>query len=333
LLYLVFGGVIAICVAHANLRDEDRHETERVIMISALFISIWGLLQFFCNVTGIPYPDFIFNNSGSATGKGFMETLDNGIGRISSTAVEPSVFAQSLIALLPLTLPAWLRRGSVISIPIDRWATLLFLLLLILSTSSTAYLGLFILGALLVALLMRTRVISRGKAILLSAFGTVTIIGALAVAVISVPFLSDFANTVLLSKSSSGSGLERMMTIALAFGYFQQYPILGIGWGSATSHDLLVKLLSNVGIIGTVTFLGAMFSVMRDNWQGLDPSVLPSSLSRSAWFLSLSVFLCTSVLIEFPLVFGNFWLVLGMAIAMSWNADRVQERKPLPESA
>ncbi|WP_263351554.1 O-antigen ligase family protein [Acidicapsa acidisoli] len=333
LLYLVFGGLVAICVAHVNLRDEDRHETEKVIMISAIFISIWGLFQFFCNVTGMPYPDFIFNNSGSASGKGFLQTLDNGISRVSSTAVEPSVLAQSLITLLPLTLPAWLRNGSVFSVPIDRLASLLFLLLLLLSTSSTAYVGVFIFGALLVPLLVRTRAISKGKAILLIVIGALATTGLLAAAVLSVPIVGEMVNSAILSKSTSGSGIERAMTIALAYGYFVQYPILGIGWGSATSHDLIIKLLSNVGILGTLAFLGAMFSVIRADWRALDSLRIPSSLSRSAWFLSLAVFLATSILIEFPLVFGNFWLVVGMAIAVSWKSDGAQERKHGLESA
>src|SRR5579859_1014373 len=328
LLYLIFGGIVAICVAHSNLRNDERHETERVIMISAIFVSAWGLLQFVCNVTGAPYPDFIFNNSGSASAKGFMQTLDTGVSRISSTTVEPSVLAQCLITLLPLTLPAWQRRGSVLSVPIDRGATVFFVLLLILSTSSTAYLGLFILGVLYVVLLLRTRAITKGKAILISAFATVEVVGMVATAVSSIPFVSEVVNSVLLSKSTSGSGLERLMTIGLAYGYFQQYPILGIGWGSATSHDLIVKLLSNVGIIGALTFLATMLSVMRANWRGLNADVLPSSLSRSAWLLALTVFLFTSILIEFPLVFGNFWLVLRMAIAISCTADREYERKP-----
>jgi hypothetical protein len=327
LLYLIFGGLIAICVAHANLSDEKRHETEKIIMLSAIFISIWGLFQFFCNVTGIPYPDFIFNNSGSASGKGFLQTLDNGISRISSTAVEPSVLAQSLITLLPLTLPAWLRKGSVLSRHIDRLASVLFLLLLMLCTSSTAYVGVFILGALLIPLLLRIRAISKGKAILLTATAAMATAGLLAAAVLSVPIVGEMVNSAILSKSSSGSGIERAMTIALAYGYFLQYPILGIGWGSATSHDLIIKLLSNVGILGTLTFLGAMFSVMRADWRALDSLRIPSSLSRSAWFLSLGVFIVTSILIEFPLVFGNFWLVLGMAIAIGWKSDRAQERK------
>jgi hypothetical protein len=324
LLYLIFGGTIAICVAHANIDKDQRHNTERIILFSAIFISAWGILQFVCNVTGIPYPDFIFNNSGSASGKGFLQTLEAGVGRISSTAVEPSVFAQSLISLLPLTLPAFLKRGSVISIPIDRLCAALFVVLLVLSTSSTAYLGIFILGVLLLAVLLRSHLISVAKASLLALLAAGGLAAIVTLAFVSVPIVSQVANSALLNKSSSGSGLERLMTITLAWGYFQQFPVLGIGWGSATSHDLFVKLLSNVGVAGTLIFLIAMFSVIRSNWQGLDDLVLPAELSRSVWFLALTVFLVTSVLIEFPLAFGNFWLVLGMAIATTWNAERSQ---------
>jgi hypothetical protein len=128
----------------------------------------------------------------------------------------------------------------------------------------------------------------------------------------------------LLNKFTSGSGLDRIFSIRVAFGYFQQFPILGIGWGSATSHDLIVKLLSNVGIIGTFTFLGAMYCVMHANWRVLDSSAFPLNLSRSAWFLSLTVFVFTSIFSAFPLAFGNFWLVLGMAISTSWAEATAQ---------
>jgi hypothetical protein len=99
LLYLIFGGTVAICVAHVNLDDESREETERLILYSGLFIACWGIFQFLCNVTGFPYPDFLLNNSGSASGKGFSQMLDTGVSRVSSAAVEPSVLAQALLSL------------------------------------------------------------------------------------------------------------------------------------------------------------------------------------------------------------------------------------------
>ncbi len=332
LLYLIFGVVIAICVAHSNLRDEERHETERVILLSALFISVWGLFQFFCNLTGVSYPDYIFNNSISGSAKGFLQKLgEEGVGRISSVTLEPSVFAGALLTLLPLTLPAWLRKGSVLSVSVDRFCAVLFVILLILSTSSTAYLGLLILGVMLWFLLLRTRTISMAKASMSAIIAGTAGFAIVALAISSISVARNVFSSVVLDKSSSGSALERAMTVILAYGYFQRFPLLGIGWGSATSHDLIVFLLSNVGIIGASTFLGAMLYVIRSDWRALEPLVLPMSLSRSAWFLSLAVFLFTSLVSGFPLVLGNFWLIVGMAIATGWKAETEQAPIATPE--
>jgi hypothetical protein len=318
LLYLIFGCGISICVAHSNLKDEERHETERVILFSAGCLSTWGLLQFVCNVTGISYPASILNNSGSISARGYLENL-NGVGRLSSAAVEPSIFALSLISLLPLTVPAWLKRGSVFSVPLDRFCAVLFTVLLILSTSSTAYLGFLILGVLLIPVFVRTRSMSLRKAIKLSILTGTAGTAVIGILVVSIPYFKDVISSALLEKAVSGSGMERLMTIGLAFGYFQKFPWLGIGWGSATSHDLIVKLLSNVGIIGTVVFIAAMSSVIWNNWKSLEPMGGPMSLSRVTWFLCFCVFLLASVAIGFPLSLGNFWLLLGMAISTAWK--------------
>ena len=329
LLYLIFGGIIAICVAHVNLSDQSREETERIILYSGIFIACWGIFQFICNITGLSYPSFLLNNSGSASATGFMETLDNGVSRVSSATVEPSVLSQALVTILPLTLPAWRKRGSVFSRRRDRLVAILFVVVLVLSTSATAYIGLVILALTYMVYSVRTGSTSRGKAIL--AFAMIAILAAAfaAVAFISVPFVSQLVNSMLLSKATSGSGIERAMTISLAFGYFKQYPILGIGWGSATSHDLIVKLLSNVGIVGTVVFFCAIFFIVRSNWQRISSRNSPLELSREVWLMSLVSFVLTSIVIEFPLPFGNFWLIIGMSMATACSSATASDHSPL----
>jgi O-antigen ligase len=327
LLYLIFGISIAICVSQKNLKDEVRHDTERTILLSGLFVALWGLLQFGCNLTGASYPDFIFNNSGSLSGKGFLETL-NGVGRISSVTAEPSIFAQSLVTLLPLTFPSWLGRGSVISRQFDKYCAVLFVVLLILCTSSTAYLGLFLLGLLSILMLRRLGSLSIGKAIARAIVIGGLLVVAAVFALSTMPIVRDVMTSVFLTKSSAGSTLERLMTVEVAFGYFRKFPILGIGWGSATSHDLFVKLLSNVGIIGTFAFVGAVGSVIRGGWRALRPFSLPIDLSRLAWLLSLMVFVLTAVFSGFPLAFGNFWLILGMAMSVGGKPEMAQSQLP-----
>lgn len=109
-------------------------------------------------------------------------------------------------------------------------------------------------------------------------------------------------------------------------------PILGIGWGSATSHNLIVKLLSNVGVVRLVVFIGAMGSVMIARWHDLGELSSPVSLPRSVWLPALAVFLLTSALIELPLVFGNFGLVLGMVLETSGKTHNPTIRHPHAEA-
>jgi O-antigen ligase len=213
-----------------------------------------------------------------------------------------------------------LKRGFVFSRRRDRLIALLFVVVLILSTSSVAYVGLAILGLTYVVYSVRTGRFSKRKAIAVFVPVGILATAIVAVAIISVPFVSQIADSVLLSKASSGSAIERAMTISYAFGYFQKYPILGIGWGSATSHDVIVKLLSNVGIVGTVVFFWGIFSIVRSNWRRISRGNSPLELSREAWLMSLVSFVLTSVLIEFPLPFGNFWLIIGMSMATAATA-------------
>jgi O-antigen ligase len=251
---------------------------------------------------------------------GFLETLE-GIGRISSVTAEPSVFAQTIVTLLPLTFPAWLKSGHVISRHFDRFCATIFVISLILCTSSTAYLGLLFFGLLAILFLQRTKTVSIGKSVVraLAIAGSLVCVAILTVSM--VPTVRDFFNLSLLQKASSGSALERLMSVVLAFGYFQRFPVLGIGWGSATSHDLLVKLLSNVGLVGAFMFIGALWCIGRRGWRALRPFHMPIDLSRFAWILSFMVFILTATFTGFPLAFGNFWLILGMAMSVGWAPE------------
>ena len=260
-----------------------------------------------------------------------METLEGaGIGRISSAAIEPSVLAVCLLALLPLTFPAWLGKGSVFSTSIDRGISCLLIAVLVLSTSSSAYLGMIILGVVMIPVLVRAKALSVSRAIRIGLAFVALLGGGLVLLITSTPFLSTLFNTLILEKASGGSGVERAMTVQLAFGYFERYPILGIGWGSATSHDLVVLLLSNVGVIGALVFFSAMASALRANWKALGALPSPTNLSRIAWFSGLLLFLLNSLLTGFPLSIGTFWVVLGMALATSSEIQEQEAANLLP---
>jgi hypothetical protein len=319
LLYLVFGFLTALSIATKNTDAEVREESEKVFLLSGGFVALWGLLQFVCGIVGLEYPSFVFNNSKSLAASGFLQQLAEleGVKRISSVTVEPSMLAQCLYCVLPLAIPSVLKNGCVLSVFWDRCLFGLFFMVLLVSTSSTAYIGFFPFALMCTMLLWRIGHLRRIRTILRWLLALAAIITAFVVIVIFVPFLRDFFNTQLFGKASGGSGLERLMTITNAFSYFIRYPILGIGWGSATSHDLIVKLLSNSGIVGTATFLGFVIAIINRNYAGVTPSLHRDTLSRLVWTLSFAILICTSVILEFPFTFGHFWFVTGMAMATS----------------
>src|SRR4051794_11485645 len=63
---------------------------------SAVFVSLWGIVQAACFYGGVPYPDFLFNNSKSDAADMFAQVMESAT-RIASVAVEPSVMAVSLL--------------------------------------------------------------------------------------------------------------------------------------------------------------------------------------------------------------------------------------------
>jgi len=319
LTYLVFGAIIGIAVAHCNLNEQDRHRSERIFLFGAVFAALWGLLQFACNITGLLYPAFIFNNSLSKSAGGFLQAFTEigGLKRVSSVAVEPSMLAQTLLCAVPLTFPALLGRGAVFGKIKDRLACGLLIFVLAVTTSSIAYIGLALLVLLSIVMVRKTRVLNSTRALLKICVLGIALATALLLSTLTIPFLKDYLNVVIFTKASGGSAVERAMTVSNAFDYFIQYPLLGVGWGSVTSHDLLVKLLSNSGVIGATAFTAFLAIVFRRNYQLLTNCNDEQSLSRLAWTLSFSVLVLTSVITEFPFTFGHFWFAIGMAIATS----------------
>jgi len=320
LLYLIFGCCITLAIAHGNLHEKSRRNTERVLLVSAVVLAIWGLMQFACNVTGLTYPAFLLNNSEAISGQGYLETLE-GVGRISSATTEPSVFAEAMLSMLPLTLPAWLGRRPVFTPLFDRGCTILILTVLLLSTSSTAYVGICLLGVIWIAVLLKSRTMKARKALGWTLFGGVAFLGLLALLIATVPAVQDVVRRAVLEKGASGSGLERAMTIVLALGYFMQYPVLGVGWGSVTSHDVIALMLSNVGVVGFAAFVGAVGTVLLRSWSALVPLSGSLSTSRAVWLSSFAVYQIVCLAAGFPLAYGNYWVVLGLAIATGWRAQ------------
>src|SRR5262249_28411630 len=133
------------------VKDIERlFATVKLQMAGAIFASAWGLMQFACSALGWPYLSFIFNTSTSHSADLFATEAIGGYGPGGSVACEPSILVQSLA--FPLAIAATLLSDA--SPMLRRWClatAILSAACIVLTTSTTGYIGLGVLSILLLA--------------------------------------------------------------------------------------------------------------------------------------------------------------------------------------
>jgi O-antigen ligase len=315
-LYLAYGVIITVFVAIRNSDIREFRKSTRIFLASAIFVSFWGLLQWYCYQVGISYPAFVFNTSATKSAGGYTQVLGElGLTRISSVETEPSMFAQFILIALVFAMFAAGAQREIISKFWDRVALVAMLMALLLSTSTTAYVGLAILvPVFLVGLWFLRRLDSR----VLVAIGFAVFV---AFAVYAHSLLTqNLIDRVVFSKMGRGSGNERLNYVLRAFTYFRRYPLLGIGWGSARSDDLFVKLLANAGILGLVAFVLFLKTLFSGLWKSMvRPTTRQRMSERTYWaccfWVASFILIVMNALTGFAFVYGHLWFILGMAIA------------------
>lgn len=316
-LYLLFGITFSISIYLYNDTNEKLIHSINLILASLLFVCLWGYMQFISNISGYEYPYEIFNNTSNELGQGYKQLLSNGLMRVSSVSTEPSIFAQFVISIS--TLVVFLRHYEMNFLKRFKLNILIFLsvVVLVLSTSTTAYIGLlFLLGLYVLYLMYFSKRNKFASKIII--FSLVTMVAIL----LSSNQIWRLFNTIVIDKLLSGSGQERFMTIKYAFEYFLASPILGLGWGSVTSHDLLVKLLANTGVVGAALFLTAisilvigLYKILFKSQNSHPHSEYNLVLGYSLWF-SFLVTLLIQFLTGFIYYQGLIWFILGANLAI-----------------
>ena len=318
MVHLVFGASVMACVVANTTRWEDRELAVRALVHGALLAAAWGVFELLCSVTGVPYPDWIFNNSvGEFVGTSTV--LFFGIPRLSSVATEPSYLVRSLVPVLCLLMGVWLfaarTRLRVRLLQPLRWKVVLLVTIALLSTSSLGIVALFLASLVPLVFARRARIY----------IATVYALAAAAIGYLFVtnPLLASLADELLFGKLEYGSGTDRIVSVAEASEAFASSPIFGAGPGLVTSHDLLLKLLSNFGAIGAALFLLMLALATRQGLRGLSRA---RSDPRSALVLGLvgaNLMLWTmDALAGVSYQYGIFWALLGLLISASRPPSR-----------
>lgn len=249
--YVMIGFAATLGLALELTTDARIESAVAAARAAAIFSSIWGLVQFGCYTAGVPYPDWLFNNSQSDAADMFQQVVFGSFMRIASVAVEPSFFATSLLHYIAFGVTA-IAHEPRLRTKYWIWPLALSCAVLVLSTSTTAYFGLAILGLMIL--------ISRPLFAIAIGVPSIILSGGL---ILTMPKFQAAFLALTVNKESSTSFLDRTAGAAAAWHNFVEHPALGMGWGwDAVNYNALTCMLGYTGVIGTLLFMIACVATL-----------------------------------------------------------------------
>lgn len=331
--------IFAVFALSKMLRSrEDRQHALKAAVFGAGVLAVTGALDYIGNAFAPVEVVLSLFRTASYAFAIDVEVL--GGQRVVGLMPEASTFGGMCLGFLSILI--FFRR--VIEDPQVRkfWAPVLIGLLAImiyLSTSSGALLGLGVLAMVLAADAM-FRAFTRGqrgqmqRGDLLGEAGIV--VGLLTLAgliVVFVPQVFDpvvaLLDRMVFSKSSSGSFEERGMWRQISFEALLATNGLGVGLGSTRTSSHFVSILASTGFLGGLLYFGFVVNMMlrpsrRMDWEG--------QLVLTAFRFSYVPTFVLGLLVGGPDFGGLTAFAFGIAVAVS-TVHREQERRYRPRAA
>jgi O-antigen ligase len=319
------------------LSQYDVQRVLRLLIVCSLLVGVFGV---FYQVTQTIEARGIWKLA-NAFGLDIQEKSGGAFGflpRMWTPAGDPGWGASFFLYLFSLTAThSFLPETRVASRKRLRIATAGLFAALILSTSTTAYGGLLVFGAVfLVATVVSRRIATRSVvavygALLLGVLllgGVISMVTGLDVIALLEPQLAKL-------HFKAGSGTLRLRYIEMAFDLFPQRPLFGAGVGSYFGASLLGTLLAEIGLVGFAAFVLAHVSTYWECLRASRDRIDGQGSVAIALVVSSVVLLGSSLLAKSisTLMFPWFWLSLALPIALSLQStgrsvsfDRIRQR-------
>lgn len=259
--YFILGALTFIALLATLRRSDGLSSIRKGFFAWALVNAVGGVIDLTAKIAGA---GDIMMPIRTATFSYLTETEQAGFWRINGTYSEASSFGGAALASMAYTYMSWRHAGSRTALLVS----LTLLVLLVLSTSTTAYVGL---GVMLVPLLA-----SLIHSLVRGALGSDGILIILVIAIVSAlvifvaladhaalePFQKLF-QTTLLDKSQSESGRERSHWNQRSLESLFDTWGFGIGFGSSRASNWFVAVLSQLGLVGFLMQLALLLPFFK----------------------------------------------------------------------
>lgn len=315
--YMLGGGVLFTAVRSAlHSRKRQLRMANAVLLVGVLNIvaAIINLAEFY-----LPIPS-ILSGLRTASYASFDNAAVNGLVRIQGTFSEASTFAGFTMPIFAFSTQLWFGQYRP---RLSGAVALVSLLLLALSTSTTAYAGTALYLGLLAITMARHALLRGAKRYgfsLLFAALTAPIAAWLVVSLLPslTDGISDMVERMVFSKLDSSSGKERSAWNWHAFQNFIDTFGVGIGTGSARASSYPLSLLSNLGVLGALCFAGFLSTLLAMPNARLKPEVAVVNAAARHALLIYLIALTLAGTVIYP---GEQFFVYA-GIAASWVPRR-----------
>ncbi|WP_152609784.1 hypothetical protein [Geobacter sp. OR-1] len=294
-----------------------------ILMKVTIFSIVWGIITYVLSFFGGLYPEWLFNNH-----PGYSHGFDQRIAilrRISSIAQEPSVYGYFLTIMITMVMVFNVLEFYPLKPATQK--TLLFIMIItaILTTSTTAFLGIFIAIVLTLLVALASRRLGRALRYLAAQIGIMAVLFAGVFLTVINRLDLDLAgivrgiNELTVEKLQSESGVERSWSFFHGIQVLIDTYFMGSGFASNRTFDLGSTLLANTGIIGLSLFVVAFVIVILFPALHLVKYRCNDDISKI--MAGLVTALITALILMFVSVpdFVNmyFWLILGMLMGVT----------------
>ena len=253
-----FLAFLSTCIA-VGLEHQSKKLLGAVIFISWAHIG-FGILDIILSNAGLREVLEFFRNGS------YLQLVQDigGVQRVAGIFPEPSAYAAYGFSFLVVNVELWMRGEK----PRLTGATsLAMLIMLLLTTSSTAYVSIAAYALVLLARILFTPMhLPLTKKLYLAAtgFSAITLMLVLEVFVPAMSALMlDILQQMTLNKLHSVSGIQRTFWAQKAWEAFWSSAWVGVGAGSLRSSGLVSAVAGSLGAVGLIALFGSIWTVLK----------------------------------------------------------------------